>query len=230
MLCSRWRWRQGVSKTSQDQAIVVRSAAAVIERGMPMLHNPKHEAFARNLVEMTKTGGTQGNAYSKAGFKAEGAAADVCASKLLKITKNGIAQRVQELMRNGAKRAEVSVASLLAELEEARAGAADDRQFAAVTGAIMAKAKLSGMLVDKLEVGGPGAFDQCQSIREVAEAVLAQEPIDELIASIDAFKDELLAVAADRAQLIVPAAPDLSPRPSNGAAMSLQYLRPKRYR
>jgi hypothetical protein len=49
---------------------------------------------------------------------------------LLKITKNGIAKRVEELMQNGAKRAEVTVQSLLAELEEARAGAQDDKQFA----------------------------------------------------------------------------------------------------
>lgn len=87
---------------------------------MPALKNIRHEQFARNLLAMTKTGGTQGNAYSKAGFKSEGAAADVCASKLLKIT-NGIAKRVEELMQNGAKRAEVTVQSLLAELEEARA-------------------------------------------------------------------------------------------------------------
>jgi hypothetical protein len=111
-------------------ATVVRSATAVIKRGMPALKNIRHEQFARNLVAMTKTGGTQGNAYSKVGFKSEGAAADVCASKLLKITKNGIAKRVEELMQNGAKRAEVTVQSLLAELEEARAGAQDDKQFA----------------------------------------------------------------------------------------------------
>jgi hypothetical protein len=73
-----------------------------------MLRNVKHEAFARNLVEMTKTGGTQGNCYSKAGYRCENGAAEAAASRMLADVKNGVADRVKELMQGGVRRAEVT--------------------------------------------------------------------------------------------------------------------------
>ena len=191
---------------------------------MPALKNPRHEAFARNLVEITKSGGTRGAAYTASGYRAENNAAEANASRLLSDAKSGVAQRVQELMLNGAKRAETTVASLIAELEQAREGAADDKQFAAVTGAIMAKAKLSGMLVDKVEVGGPGEFAECTSVEQVIAKLLAQQPASELLASIDAFRAEIEAYAGDHAQIIV------APRQQavgSEAERSLAYLRPK---
>jgi hypothetical protein len=105
-------------------------------------------------------------------------------------------------MLNGAKRAEVSVASLLAELEEARAGAADDRQFAAVTGAIMAKAKLSGMLVDKVEVGGVGAFDGVETIADVVKLMLQDQAPGQALELLEILRAEIERQASDHAEIV----------------------------
>ncbi len=58
---------------------------------MPVLKNPKHEAFVANLLK----GMTQGPAYIAAGYRAEGHAAEACANKLLKNAE--VAARLAEL-------------------------------------------------------------------------------------------------------------------------------------
>jgi phage terminase small subunit len=193
---------------------------------MPALKNIRHEQFARNLVEITKSGGTRAAAYTASGYRAKNGAAEANASRLLSDAKAGVAQRVEELMLNGAKRAEVTVASLLAELEEARAGAQDDKQFAAATSAAMAKAKLSGMLVDKVEIGGPGEFDGCASITDVIRKLLADEPASELLASIDAFREQIANYAADHAQIVVTTDP-ARPVPGRETEQAMALFRPK---
>ena len=59
----------------------------------------------------------------------------------------------------GAERAEVTLASLLAELEEARLLAIKENQSSAAVQATMGKAKLTGHIIDRREVGRPGEFD-----------------------------------------------------------------------
>jgi hypothetical protein len=60
--------------------------------------------------------------------------------------------------RCGAKRAEVTVESLLTEPDEVLAGAVSDRQFGAARAAIDSKARLKGLFVDKVEIGQPRDF------------------------------------------------------------------------
>src|SRR5215470_3408238 len=50
-------------------------------------------------------------------------------------------------------------ASILNELEEARKQAVEINQPSAAVSAIVAKAKLAGLIVDKKEVGKPGEFE-----------------------------------------------------------------------
>jgi hypothetical protein len=140
---------------------------------MPILKNVRHEQFAQQLVHGQKFGWTRGASYSRAGYRAEGHAAEANAHRLLKNAENGIAARVQEIVGAGAKRAEVTVESLLTELDQVLAGAVTDRQFGAARAAIDSKARLKGLFVDKVEVGGPGEFSP-QSVDEVLELV-AQE-------------------------------------------------------
>ena len=70
-----------------------------------------------------------------------------------------IHRRIDELKERGAARAEVSVASLLDELEEARQLALKFGQASAAAQCSMGKAKITGHIIDRREVGDVGAFD-----------------------------------------------------------------------
>ena len=191
---------------------------------MSALKNLKHEAFARNLVEMTKSGGTQGNAYTRAGYRCENGAAEAAASRMLADVKNGVADRVKELMAGGAKRAEVTVASLLNELEQARIGASDDGQFSAAVQAIAGKARLSGL--DRTENGGTGSeFSRCETVDALMQSLLASETVSSVLESLDVLREEVEAYAASHATL-VPATEPARPR-APGSEVSLALYRPK---
>lgn len=112
---------------------------------MPVLSNPKWEAFAQGLFE----GKTADESYVNAGYKPNRHNAS-----RLKTTET-IAARVAELQQVTAERAIertlVTVESLTQELEEIRSAAKDAGQNSAAVSAVMGKAKLHGLLVDKLE-------------------------------------------------------------------------------
>jgi hypothetical protein len=193
---------------------------------MPALRNLKHEAFARNLVEMTKSGGTQGNAYSKAGYKCENGAAEAAASRMLADVKNGVADRVRELMAAGAKRAETTITSLLNELEETRIGATSVEQFSAATAAIIGKAKIAGLMSpDRLEIGAPGSFGHCQTTEDIADRVLGDMSVQEALEVLDGLRAALEQRAASQAIMIEPPP---AARPGNETALALASLRPSR--
>jgi hypothetical protein len=82
--------------------------------------------------------------------------------------------RLAELQAAAAKASEVTVKSLLAELETARERADSAEQFSAAVRAIEAKAKISGVMVEKIEVTSINeGFDNAQSFEEVAEVLAA---------------------------------------------------------
>ena len=60
--------------------------------------------------------------------------------------------RLSELQAEAAKSAEVTVASLLGELEDARVRATSLNQLGAVVKSISEKAKISGLLTTKIEI------------------------------------------------------------------------------
>ena len=135
---------------------------------------------------------------------------------------------MQELMANGAKKAAVTVASLLAELEQAREGATTDRQFGAATAAIIAKAKLAG--VGHENGGGSGsAYDKLETVEQVIAALVAEcggSPAQAL-AEFDELRRMIEDYAASHAVVI--SAEPARPRPDE-ARLSLQYRQPKRRR
>ena len=109
---------------------------------MPPLPNARHEAFARAMFE----GCSADEAHTKAGYsKNRGNASRLKANE-------NILMRVTELQAAAAKKSEVTVQSLLAELEHARERANSLDQLSASVKAIEAKAKVSGLLTTKLEV------------------------------------------------------------------------------
>ena len=115
---------------------------------MPVLRNPRHEKFAQEIAKAK----TATAAMAAAGYSDP--------RNSTRLTKNDeIRRRIDELKERGAARAEVSVASVLDELEEARQLALKRGQVSAAVQASMGKARILGLIIDRREVGDPGAFD-----------------------------------------------------------------------
>jgi phage terminase small subunit len=130
---------------------------------MPPLENPRHERFAQALFE----GKTADEAYVHAGYKPND-------GNCIRLKGNErVKSRLAELQAQAAKASEVTVASLLAELEAARARADSLEQLSAAVKAIDLKAKVSGLLVNRVEVGAAGAFDECETPEQIFD-VLAE--------------------------------------------------------
>jgi predicted house-cleaning NTP pyrophosphatase (Maf/HAM1 superfamily) len=108
---------------------------------MPVLPNPKHEAFAQARVK----GKSADEAYAAAGYKPHRGNAHRLS------TNESVVARVTELQTASVERTLVTVESLTQELEDIRIAAKAAGQNAAATSAVMGKAKLHGLLVDKLE-------------------------------------------------------------------------------
>lgn len=108
---------------------------------MPVLANPRHERFA---IELAK-GNSASEAYVLAGYQESRSAACRLSTNV------NVLSRVAELQDRGAKRAEVTLESLLSEAEEARTGAMEAGQFAAAVSAIKEKGVLAGIRVEKSE-------------------------------------------------------------------------------
>ncbi|WP_156751074.1 terminase small subunit [Mesorhizobium sp. AA23] len=108
--------------------------------------NIRQERFCRGLLE----GLPQSRAYVEAGYAARGNAAEVEASKMVRLPK--VAARIAELRNAAAKRLEITVDDLVAELEDMRKLAMACKNPAAGVAAVMGKAKLLGLIVDKAEV------------------------------------------------------------------------------
>lgn len=52
---------------------------------------------------------------------------------------------------------------------------------------------------EKIEIGGPGAFDPGLSPDEIARRMLNDAPLPELLAGLDALKEALVRAASERA-------------------------------
>lgn len=133
---------------------------------MPRLTNPRHERFAREFMRC----GVASQAYELAGYQsASRNALDAHASRLVRHGK--VKARLEELHNMTAKRHEITVDTLLADLETDRALAHCEGQGSAAVQATMAKARLLGLIVDRKETGKPGEFESLQSVADVIEAV-----------------------------------------------------------
>jgi len=116
---------------------------------MSALINSRHEKFAQELA----AGFSAAEAYRRAGYQPN-------YGNCIRLKGNErIVARVLELQHRGAVRAEVTVASLVQELDEARTAALRLGQASAAVGATMGKAKITGQIIDRAEVGKPGEFD-----------------------------------------------------------------------
>jgi phage terminase small subunit len=124
---------------------------------MPVLKNPKHERFAQELAK----GETAASAYLKAGYEADHKSAETAGPRLFRNVQ--VQGRVQELQERGAKRAEVTVASITERLIRIADKGEDLKEASGLSvarQAAMDAAKLHGLVVDKMEKGKPGDFSR----------------------------------------------------------------------
>jgi hypothetical protein len=130
------------------------------------LKNPKHETFVQLLLQ----GENATDAHERAGF----ARSDANSSRLKANPK--VAERLAELQSEIAEKTVTTVEGLIAELEAARQQASSLNQLSAATAAILGKAKISGLMApQRLEVGGPGSFNECTTVEEVVADLLSYE-------------------------------------------------------
>ena len=102
---------------------------------MPILKNPRHEAFAQELAK----GKTADEAYQAVGYRADRGHAS-------RLAANGnICARLAELQAVGAEKAVVTIESLIAKAEAARVLAMENGQISAAVSALIAMAKLAGL-------------------------------------------------------------------------------------
>jgi phage terminase small subunit len=145
------------------------------------LKNSRHEIFARELA----TGKSATEAMRNAGYS------DVRNST--RLTKNDeVKHRVKELQEKGALRTEITIASLVAELEEARQLALGRGQLSAAVSATMGKAKITGQIVDRAEVRNVGEYDR------MTDEELRESAIVNIVAMGIEYHEEILEAARER--------------------------------
>lgn len=173
---------------------------------MPPLPNARHERFVQALFE----GKPANKAYEEAGYSYnEGNAGRLNRNEQVKA-------RLAELQNAMAEQKEMTVESLISELDALSAQATSDKQFSAAVRAVSEKIKLSGLAVQKVEVGGPGGFDTVDTKEELHAALVKSFGeqkaelfmlLSDLPAWVDvrdfaALRDAFLKVSARKAHMI----------------------------
>jgi hypothetical protein len=142
---------------------------------MPVLKNPRWEAFCQQVIRSTcgdkSVSFTQSEAYQRAGFKAKGEGARVNAHRLMRLQESVVA-RIEELRAEFAKETKETLEGIVAELNDTATEAKADRAHSARTSAISTKARLLGLEVQRVEQGNPGDFTQARTTKDMAKAEL----------------------------------------------------------
>lgn len=114
---------------------------------MPQLDNPQHERFCQSVA----SGKSHKDAYIRAGYKLP--KDDRGAGNATRMAKRPhIAARIKEIQAHQAARIGVTVDKLVAQLDRMYNLAAKVKHPAAGVGAVMGKAKLLGLIIEKAEV------------------------------------------------------------------------------
>lgn len=175
---------------------------------VPRLTNPRHERFVREYIKH----GVASKAYELAGFESTtSGSARAKASRLL--THANVKRRLAEHHNMTLKRHEITVDTLLADLESDRALAHCEGQGSAAVQATMAKARLLGLIVDRKETGKPGEFEGMNTVDEVLQAVRTE--LGDKVA--DALASELAAQPAEQVSKRTRAAPKAPTNSGSGS-------------
>jgi hypothetical protein len=129
------------------------------------LKNARHERFTQALA----AGQSAHKAYIDAGYRP-------CRQNAARLTtKEDIRARLAELQGEIATATKVTVESICKELDAANEVAKAKGQAAAMVSASALRAKLAGLMTDKLEIGAPGAFEKCASVAEIVDELLSYD-------------------------------------------------------
>jgi hypothetical protein len=131
---------------------------------MAPLKNPKQESFVHNYLKC----GDATEAFELTGYVRDSANAH----RLLK--RPQVQARLRELQDEIAAKVPITIESLIGELEEARQSATGKNQFAAAIKAILGKARLAGLLVDrsKVEITNTDLLTGVNSMDEIGLKVI----------------------------------------------------------
>src|SRR5262245_18124958 len=138
------------------------------------LRNPRHERFVQALFE----GKPANRAYADAGYAPHD-------GNCIRLRGNErIKARLAELQAQAARSAKITIESICAELAEATEVARTKGQAQAMVSASALRAKLAGLMIEKVEVGQPGDFDGLHSTAAIVDRVLERViekfiPVDE---------------------------------------------------
>jgi hypothetical protein len=130
---------------------------------------PKQEKFCQKYIETGNASEAYRQSYDCANMKME--TINRSAKELLDNHK--ISTRINELKALSVERHLVTVDSITAELEQARALALNIEQPSAAVSASMGKAKLHGIIVDKSELSGKNG-DAIKFQTESDDAIIAR--------------------------------------------------------
>jgi hypothetical protein len=186
------------------------------------LKNTRREKFCLAVAE----GKSFTEAHQIAGYKP-------CRQNAARLmTFDDIKQRVAELQQSAAKTSEVTIVGLLQELEHARQRADSLGQLSAAVKAITSKAAISGLLIERHEVGRPGDFDDCDSPAQIVSKLreMVGDDATELFCacfginesgqevvtsgSPASWRRKLARFKARQAQPVIEHRPDEQPKPS----------------
>lgn len=126
---------------------------------MPPLANARHEKFAIEIA----TGKSATEAYALAGYRPS----RKNASRLR--ANEDVAARVAELQAITARSAEITIESICAELDQANQIAMQNGQAAAMVSASTLRAKLAGLLTQKIEVTNVNSMDEADTFEAIAD-------------------------------------------------------------
>jgi hypothetical protein len=131
---------------------------------MAPLKNPKQESFVHNYLKC----GDATEAFALTGYVRDSANAH----RLLK--RPQVQARLRELQDEIAAKVPITIEGLIGELEEARQHATGKNQFAAAIKAILGKAQLAGLLVErsKVEVTNSDPFAGLEDKRDISLAMI----------------------------------------------------------
>jgi hypothetical protein len=192
---------------------------------MAPLKNLKRETFCRKILEGAKHGISQAEAYEQSGYRTSGHASEVAASRLLSTVE--VQRRIAELTAPAVRKARTTIDSLAQQFDDVFNAAMSNVQLGAAGAAAAAKAKLLGFMRDRLELGSVGSFDNCTTMPQLIEALLADQSATEALETLDAMREAIELHAATHAQIIVPSA-DPDRRRINETEAALALFRPSR--
>ena len=105
----------------------------------------------------------------------------------------------------------ITIETLCAELDEANAVAKANGQAGAMVSATTLRAKLGGLLRDKVEISAPSPFSQCKSTTELLQAMLRDlgvlhprpEQVEQARALMETHLNEWQALAEGRGPITI---------------------------